>query len=84
MEVEDIFSISGRGTIVTGKIKNGILKLNEKIIVIEDNFKKKTVVTGIELFNKLLDEAKEGNNVGILLHGVEKEEIKKGYIIFKD
>jgi translation elongation factor EF-Tu-like GTPase len=82
MVIEDIFSISGRGTVVTGCIKNGII-LNEAVAVVGTNFRKQTVVTGIEMFNKLHDEAKEGDNVGILLRGIEKTEIKKGYYLEK-
>ena len=83
MEIEDFFTISGRGTVVTGKIQNGSIVLNEKVTVVGDNFNKQTVITGIEMSGKLLDEAKKGDNVGILLRGIQKEEIKRGYYLEK-
>ncbi|MDR0322318.1 MAG: zinc ribbon domain-containing protein [Treponema sp.] len=84
MEIEDVFSIFGRGTIVTGTIENYPIKLKEIIIISGDNFIKSTVVTEIESFNKPLKEAIPGNNVGLLLKGIRKDEIKRGYILSKD
>ncbi|MFA5098866.1 MAG: elongation factor Tu [Candidatus Paceibacterota bacterium] len=83
MPVEDIFSIEGRGTVVTGKVERGIVKVNEEIEVIGIKPTQKTVVTGIEMFNKLLDEGKAGDNVGILLRGLKKEDVERGQVIAK-
>lgn len=81
MPVEDVFSISGRGTVATGRVERGVIKLNDKIEVVRFGDKKDTVATGLEMFNKLLDEARAGENVGILLRGVEKDEIQRGQIL---
>jgi RNA polymerase subunit RPABC4/transcription elongation factor Spt4 len=81
--IEDVFSISFRGTVVTGIVENDSIKLNEKVIISGDNFRKDTMVTGIESFNKLLDVANPGDNVGLLLTGVKKNEIKRGYCLIK-
>ena len=83
MPVEDIFSIEGRGTVVTGKIERGIVKVNEECEVIGLKPTQKTVVTGIEMFNKLLDEGRAGDNVGILLRGLKKEDVERGQVIAK-
>ena len=83
MPIEDIFSIEGRGTVVTGKVERGIVKVNEEIEVIGIKPTQKTVVTGIEMFNKLLDEGKAGDNVGILLRGLKKEDVERGQVIAK-
>ncbi|MDR1238714.1 MAG: elongation factor Tu [Treponema sp.] len=83
MPIEDVFTIPGRGTVVTGKVERGILKLNEEIEIIGIRPTKKTVVTGIEMFNKLLDEAQAGDNVGTLLRGVEKKEVERGQVLAK-
>lgn len=81
MPVEDVFSISGRGTVATGRVERGVIKLNDKIEVVRFGDKKDTVATGLEMFNKLLDEARAGENVGVLLRGVEKDEIQRGQIL---
>ena len=84
MSVEDIFSIEGRGTVVTGRIERGIVKINEEIEIIgmqEKNIK--TVVTGIEMFNKQLDEGRAGDNAGILLRGTKKDEVQRGQVLAK-
>lgn len=83
MPVEDIFSIEGRGTVVTGKIERGKVKVNEEIEIIGLKTTQKTVVTGIEMFNKLLDEGMAGDNVGILLRGLKKEDVERGQILAK-
>ena len=83
MPVEDIFSIEGRGTVVTGRIERGIVKVNEEIEVIGLKPTVKTVVTGIEMFNKLLDEGRAGDNVGVLLRGLKKEDVERGQVLAK-
>jgi elongation factor Tu len=83
MPIEDVFTISGRGTVVTGKVERGILKLNEEVEIVGIKPTKKTVVTGIEMFNKLLDEAQAGDNVGTLLRGVEKSDVERGQVLAK-
>jgi elongation factor Tu len=83
MPVEDVFTIQGRGTVVTGKVERGILKLNEEVEIIGIRPTKKTVVTGIEMFNKLLDDAQAGDNVGTLLRGVDKKEVERGQVLAK-
>jgi elongation factor Tu len=81
MPIEDVFSISGRGTVVTGKVDRGILKLNEEIEIVGIKPTKKTVVTGIEMFNKLLDDAQAGDNVGCLLRGIDKKDVERGQVL---
>ncbi len=84
MPVEDVFSIKGRGTVVTGKVARGVLKVNEEVEIVGLSEKtKKTVVTGVEMFRKSLDEAMAGDNVGLLLRGVEKDEVQRGQVIAK-
>jgi len=83
MPIEDIFSIEGRGTVVTGRMERGKVKVNEEIEVIGLRPTQKTVVTGIEMFNKLLDEGLAGDNVGILLRGLKKEDVERGQVLAK-
>lgn len=83
MPVEDVFSIEGRGTVVTGKIERGKIKINEEVEVVGLKPTAKTVVTGIEMFNKSLDEGMAGDNAGILLRGLKKEDIERGQVIVK-
>ena len=83
MPVEDIFSIEGRGTVVTGRAERGKVKVNEEIEIIGIKPTQKTVVTGIEMFNKLLDEGLAGDNVGLLLRGLKKEDVERGQVIAK-
>ena len=83
MPIEDIFSIEGRGTVVTGRVERGKVKVNEEIEVVGLRPTAKTVVTGIEMFNKLLDEGMAGDNVGILLRGLKKEDVERGQVISK-
>jgi len=83
MPVEDVFSIEGRGTVVTGRIERGIIKINEEVEVIGLKDTKKTVVTGIEMFNKSLDEGRAGDNAGVLLRGLKKEDVERGQVVAK-
>jgi len=83
MPIEDIFSIEGRGTVVTGRAERGLLKINEEVEIIGLRPTQKTVVTGIEMFQKTLDEARAGDNVGILLRGLKKEDVERGQVIAK-
>ena len=83
MPVEDIFSIEGRGTVVTGRIERGIIKVNEEIEIIGLRATQKTVVTGLEMFRKTLDEALAGDNVGVLLRGIEKDQVERGQVLAK-
>ncbi len=83
MPVEDVFSITGRGTVATGRVERGIVKVGEELEMVGFNAEKKTVVTGVEMFRKLLDEGRAGDNVGLLLRGVAKEEIERGMVLAK-
>ncbi|MEW5758046.1 MAG: elongation factor Tu [Candidatus Omnitrophota bacterium] len=83
MAVEDVFSISGRGTVATGRIERGIVKVNDEVEVIGLKESRKTVVTGIEMFRKLLDEGQAGDNVGLLLRGIEKDDLERGMVLAK-
>jgi elongation factor Tu len=83
MPVEDIFSISGRGTVATGRIERGIVKVGETVEIVGIRDTRSTVVTGVEMFKKLLDEGRAGDNVGLLLRGVERKEIERGQVIAK-
>ena len=81
MAIEDVFSIQGRGTVVTGRIERGVLKLNDEIEIVGIKDTKKTVVTGIEMFRKLLDQGEAGDNIGALLRGVDKEDVERGQVL---
>ncbi|MDO8664406.1 MAG: elongation factor Tu [Candidatus Liptonbacteria bacterium] len=83
MPIEDIFSIEGRGTVVTGRAERGKVKVNEEVEIVGLKPTQKTVVTGIEMFNKLLDEGMAGDNVGILLRGLKKEDVERGQVVAK-
>jgi len=83
MPVEDVFSISGRGTVVTGRIERGIVKVGEEIDIIGLKDLQKTVITGVEMFRKLLDEGRAGDNVGLLLRGTKREDIERGQCLIK-
>src|SRR5687768_13418304 len=78
MAVEDVFSIKGRGTVVTGRIERGVVKVNEEVEIVGIRPNKKSVVTGIEMFHKLLEQGEAGDNAGILLRGIEKEDVERG------
>ena len=81
MPIEDVFSISGRGTVATGRIERGKIKVNDKLQIVGIRETRDTVVTGLEMFNKLLDEAQAGENVGILLRGAEKKDLERGMVL---
>jgi len=81
MPVEDIFSITGRGTVGTGRIERGKVKVGDEMEIVGLGAKRKTVITGVEMFRKLLDEGQAGDNVGLLLRGVDKDELKRGMVI---
>ncbi len=83
MPIEDIFSISGRGTVVTGRIERGIIKVNDPASIVGIKDTRDTVVTGVEMFNKLLDEGQAGDNVGLLLRGVDKKDVVRGQVLAK-
>ncbi len=83
MPVEDVFSITGRGTVATGRIERGIIKVGETVELVGMNSEKSTTVTGVEMFRKLLDEGQAGDNVGLLLRGVAKDEIERGMVLAK-
>ena len=83
MPIEDIFSIKGRGTVTTGRVERGMLKVNEEIEIVGLKDTRKTVVIGIEMFRKTLDEARAGDNVGLLLRGIEKDDVLRGQVIAK-
>ena len=83
MPVEDVFSIKGRGTVVTGRIERGVVKINEPVSVIGLDKNKESVVTGVEMFKKQLDEGQAGDNVGLLLRGLEKVDVERGQVIAK-
>jgi elongation factor Tu len=83
MPVEDVFTITGRGTVVTGRIERGMVKTGEEIEMVGLGADKKTVVTGVEMFRKILDEGQAGDNVGLLLRGIGKEEVERGMVMSK-
>ncbi len=78
MPVEDVFSISGRGTVATGRVERGVVKVNDKLQLVGLGDTRETVATGLEMFNKTLDEARAGENVGILLRGLTKTDVERG------
>jgi len=81
MPIEDVFSISGRGTVVTGRIERGVVKVNEEIEIVGIKDTEKTTCTGVEMFRKLLDEGRAGENVGVLLRGTKREEVERGQVL---
>jgi elongation factor Tu len=81
MSIEDVFSISGRGTVVTGRIDRGVIKVGEEVEIVGIRETKKTVCTGVEMFNKLLDEGRAGDNVGTLLRGIDKNAVERGQVL---
>jgi elongation factor Tu len=83
MPVEDVFSITGRGTVGTGRVDRGVVKVGEEVEIVGLGAKRKTVVTGVEMFRKLLDEGRAGDNIGLLLRGVDKRELERGQVIAK-
>jgi elongation factor Tu len=83
MPVEDVFTISGRGTVVTGRVERGIVKVGEEIEIVGFKDTQKTVATGVEMFRKLLDEGRAGDNIGVLLRGTKREEVERGQVLAK-
>jgi elongation factor Tu len=83
MPVEDVFSISGRGTVATGRVERGIIKVGEEVEIVGIRDTQKTVATGVEMFRKLLDEGQAGDNIGVLLRGKKREEIERGMVLAK-
>jgi elongation factor Tu len=81
MPIEDVFSISGRGTVVTGRVERGVIRINDKVQIVGLRETRDTVVTGIEMFNKSMDEAQAGENVGLLIRGIEKEDVERGMVL---
>jgi elongation factor Tu len=83
MPIEDVFTISGRGTVVTGRIERGIVHVGDEIEIVGIKETRKTVATGVEMFRKLLDEGRAGDNVGVLIRGVKREEVERGQVLAK-
>ena len=83
MPVEDVFTISGRGTVVTGRVERGIVRVGEQVEIVGFKDTQKTVATGVEMFRKLLDEGRAGDNIGVLLRGIKREEIERGQVLAK-
>src|SRR5690606_17678601 len=83
MPVEDVFSITGRGTVATGRIERGVVKVGDEVEIVGMGANKKTVVTGVEMFRKMLDEGRAGDNAGLLLRGIGKDEIERGQVLAK-
>ena len=83
MAVEDVFTITGRGTVATGRVERGVCKVNDEVEIVGIKDTQKTVVTGVEMFRKLLDEAEAGDNVGLLLRGIKREDIERGQVVCK-
>ncbi len=83
MPIEDVFSIKGRGTVVTGRVARGVVKVNEEVEIVGLRDTQKTIVTGVEMFRKTLDEGRAGDNIGILLRGIEKDQVERGQVIAK-
>jgi elongation factor Tu len=83
MPIEDVFSISGRGTVVTGRVERGVIKVADEVELIGIRATQRTVVTGVEMFRKLLDQGQAGDNVGLLLRGVKREEVERGQVVAK-
>ncbi|MBX3187333.1 MAG: elongation factor Tu [Labilithrix sp.] len=83
MAIEDVFSIKGRGTVVTGRVERGVVKTGEEVEIIGFRDTRKTTVTGVEMFRKLLDEGRAGDNIGVLLRGIEKDDVERGQILCK-
>jgi elongation factor Tu len=83
MPIEDVFSISGRGTVVTGRVERGVIKVGEEVEIVGLGETRKTVATGVEMFRKLLDEGRAGDNIGVLLRGIGKDEVERGQVLAK-
>ena len=83
LPIEDVFSISGRGTVVTGRIERGVIKVGEEVEIVGLRDTQKTTCTGVEMFRKLLDEGRAGDNVGVLLRGTKKDDVERGQVLAK-
>src|SRR5690606_23978636 len=83
MPVEDVFSISGRGTVVTGRVERGVIKVGEEVEIVGIRESAKTTVTGVEMFRKLLDQGQAGDNIGVLLRGTKRDEVERGQVLCK-
>ena len=83
MPVEDVFTISGRGTVVTGRVERGVVKVSEEVEIVGLKETQKTVCTGVEMFRKLLDQGQAGDNIGVLLRGIKREEVERGQVVAK-
>ena len=83
LPIEDVFSISGRGTVVTGRVERGIIKVGEEVEIVGLRDTQKTTVTGVEMFRKLLDQGQAGDNVGVLLRGTKREDVERGQVLCK-
>ena len=83
MPIEDIFSISGRGTVVTGRVERGIVKVGDEVEIVGIRPTAKTIVTGVEMFRKLLDQGQAGDNIGVLLRGTKKDDVERGQVLAK-
>jgi elongation factor Tu len=83
MPIEDVFSIKGRGTVATGRVETGIVKVNEEVEIVGIRPTTKSVVTGVEMFKKNLDQGQAGDNVGVLLRGIERDDIERGQVLAK-
>ncbi len=83
MPVEDVFTISGRGTVITGRVERGIININEEVEIVGIRPTQKTIITGVEMFRKLLDEGRAGDNVGLLLRGLKREDVERGQVVCK-
>ena len=81
MPVEDVFTISGRGTVVTGRVERGVVKVGDEVEVVGIRPTQKTVCTGVEMFRKTLDQGQAGDNIGVLLRGVKREEVERGQVV---
>ena len=83
MPIEDVFSISGRGTVVTGRVERGIVKVGEEVEIVGIRDTQKTVCTGVEMFRKLLDQGEAGDNIGVLLRGTKRDDVERGQVVAK-
>jgi elongation factor Tu len=83
MPIEDVFSISGRGTVVTGRVERGKVKVGEEVAIVGIKDTQKTICTGVEMFRKLLDEGRAGDNIGVLLRGTKREDVERGQVLCK-
>ncbi len=84
MPIEDVFSITGRGTVVTGRVERGVIKVGDEVEIVGlDERPRKTVATGVEMFRKMMDEAEAGDNIGVLLRGIDRDEVERGQVLAK-